>query len=47
MLGMFFMPIFSMYIALLAIFSIFITLRVKHLCAVSGDEASDVSNVQK
>lgn len=47
MLGMFFMPIFSVYITLLAIFSIFITLRVKHLGAVSGDEASDVSNVQK
>jgi hypothetical protein len=47
MFGMFFIPIFSMYIVLLAIFSIFITLRVKHLDAVSGDEASDVSNVHK
>ena len=47
MFGMFFMSIFSMYIVLLAIFSIFITLRVKHLDAVSGDEASDVSTVQK
>jgi len=27
--------------------STFITLRVKHLGVVSGDEASDVSNVQK
>ena len=47
MFGMFFISIFSMYIVLLAIFSIFITLRVKHLSAVSGDEASDVSNVHK
>ena len=47
MFGMFFIPIFSMYIVLLAIFSIFITLRVKRLGAVSGDEASDVSNVRK
>lgn len=47
MFGTFFMSIFSTYIVLLAIFSIFITLRVKHLGAVSGDEASDVSNVHK
>ena len=47
MFGVFFTPMFGMYIVLLAVFSIFVTLRVKHLSAVSRGEVSDVYDVQK
>lgn len=47
MFGVFFIPMFGMYIVLLAVFSIFVTLRVKHLRTLSNDEVSEVSDVQK
>jgi len=45
--GMFFIPIFGIVIIALAILSIFVTLRVKHLSILSNDEVSNVSDVQK